>query len=172
MWTPLDTRCLAGRFLKSETVREFVGFISAMSEAAKGAKVSDECPVTEPVAGLLSALRQLSAWVDDIPPLRQAMRYGNPAYRQDSPSAPRSTCPCQPACHMLACEYPDTCLVSCGALPAITSGHLPKAVHVRVHCCHLPFPCTAQGFLARRPWHVACVPEWLQSWVLLPHRSS
>ena len=91
--------CAAGRFLKSETVREFVGFISAMSEAAKGAKVSDECPVSEPVASLLSALRQLSAWVDKIPPLQQAMRYGNPAYRHGlwaAPVAPPSIC--LPAC--------------------------------------------------------------------------
>ena len=95
----LHTLCAAGRFLKSETVREFVGFISAMSEAAKGAKVSDECPISEPVSGLLSALRQLSAWVDEIPPLQQAMRYGNPAYRHGfwpGPVALPSIC--LPAC--------------------------------------------------------------------------
>ena len=69
------------RFLQSQTVREFVGFIRAMDEAVRGVKVSDECRVSAPVEGLLHALRQLSAWVDEIPPARQAMRYGNPAYR-------------------------------------------------------------------------------------------
>ena len=69
------------RFLKSETVRELVGFITAMDEAVKGVKVSDACPVSAPVQGLLAMLHQLGAWVDEIPPLHQAMRYGNPAYR-------------------------------------------------------------------------------------------
>ena len=33
------------------------------------------------VKALLDVLAQLSAWVDDIPPAKQAMRYGNKAFR-------------------------------------------------------------------------------------------
>jgi serine/threonine-protein phosphatase 2A activator len=69
------------RFLTSETVREFVGFIVALNERAKGRKVSDECQVSTPVQGLLDILQQLSEWVDAIPPVQQALRYGNPAFR-------------------------------------------------------------------------------------------
>ncbi|BDA45850.1 Serine/threonine-protein phosphatase 2A activator [Coccomyxa sp. Obi] len=69
------------RFLKSETVREFVGFIVALNESVKGRKVSDECQTSPPVQGLLNILRQLSEWVDAIPPVQQALRYGNPAFR-------------------------------------------------------------------------------------------
>jgi serine/threonine-protein phosphatase 2A activator len=78
------TRMRARRFLQSQTVREFVGFICAMDEAVRGARVSDPCHVSAPVQAVLAALRQLSAWADEIPPARQAMRYGNPAYRCES----------------------------------------------------------------------------------------
>lgn len=62
-------------------MREFVGFIVALNESVKGRKVSDECQVSPPVQGLLNILRQLSKWVDAIPPVQQALRYGNPAFR-------------------------------------------------------------------------------------------
>ncbi len=58
-----------------------MGFIVALNERAKGKKVSDECQVSLPVQGLLNILQQLSEWVDAIPPVHQALRYGNPAFR-------------------------------------------------------------------------------------------
>ena len=58
-----------------------MGFIVALNESVKGRKVSDACLVSPPVQGLLNILRQLSEWVDAIPPVQQALRYGNPAFR-------------------------------------------------------------------------------------------
>lgn len=58
-----------------------MGFIVALNEGVKGRKVSDECEVSPPVQGLLHILRQLSEWVDEIPPVSQSLRYGNPAFR-------------------------------------------------------------------------------------------
>jgi serine/threonine-protein phosphatase 2A activator len=69
------------RFLASEAVKDFVSFILSLNEAAKGRKLSEPCPVSPPVQGLLDALAALSAWVDQIPPAQQSLRYGNPAYR-------------------------------------------------------------------------------------------
>ncbi len=69
------------RFLKSETVKEFVGFIVALNDAVRGRKLTDEVEVSPPVSQLLSILKQLGEWVDQIPPVQQALRYGNPAFR-------------------------------------------------------------------------------------------
>lgn len=37
--------------------------------------------MSPPLAALAAALDSLRAWVDEIPPARQSLRYGNPAYR-------------------------------------------------------------------------------------------
>jgi serine/threonine-protein phosphatase 2A activator len=38
-------------------------------------------PLSPPLAALVAALDTLRAWVDEIPPAEQSLRYGNPAYR-------------------------------------------------------------------------------------------
>ena len=47
----------------------------------QGKRLSDPCPESAPTSALLSALQQLNDWVDDHPPSSQALRYGNPAFR-------------------------------------------------------------------------------------------
>lgn len=74
------------RFLKSETVNEFVGFIVALNDAVKGRAACSECEVSGPVSKMLDILKQLEQWLDEIPPVQQALRYGNPAYRYFIPS--------------------------------------------------------------------------------------
>ncbi|CAK0782979.1 hypothetical protein CVIRNUC_006174 [Coccomyxa viridis] len=69
------------RFLRSDAVREFVGFIHALNDAVKGRSNGEACTMSPPVEALVTALQQMSAWVDDIPPQQQSLRYGNPAYR-------------------------------------------------------------------------------------------
>ena len=58
-----------------------MGFIQALNEAVKGRSNGEACSMSAPVKALVDALQQMSAWVDDIPPQQQSLRYGNPAYR-------------------------------------------------------------------------------------------
>lgn len=49
--------------------------------ALSGTKLSAPCPLSPPLAALAAGLDSLRAWVDEIPPAQQSLRYGNPAYR-------------------------------------------------------------------------------------------
>lgn len=69
------------RFLQSKTIKSFVGFIMAANDAVKGVRDTDNCNVSPPLQGLIQTLETLSSWVDEIPPLQQSLRYGNPAYK-------------------------------------------------------------------------------------------
>ena len=76
------------RFLRSDTAKEFVGFISALNDAVKGRSSTDTCSMSRPVLALVDALKKMREWVDEIPPQQQSLRYGNPAYRCDFRSLP------------------------------------------------------------------------------------
>lgn len=69
------------RFLGSDTIRSFVGFIMAANEAVKGVKDTEPCSTAPVLEALVADLETLSAWVDEIPPAQQSLRYGNPAYK-------------------------------------------------------------------------------------------
>ena len=69
------------RFLKSDTVKEFVGFINALNDAVKGHTNTEDCHISQPVQALVEVLHKMTAWVDEIPPQKQSLRYGNPAFR-------------------------------------------------------------------------------------------
>ena len=79
----------SNRFLGSAAVKEFVGFIHALNDAVKGRSNGEACSMSAPLEALVDVLQQMSAWVDDIPPQQQSLRYGNPAYRYFS--GPRHT---------------------------------------------------------------------------------
>lgn len=85
------------RFLKSSTVRDFVGFIMAVNAAVKGVRNSNPCHVSPAVRALVEVLDTLSRWVDEVPPTKQSLRYGNPAYKQvQLPFSPTSLHYCTP----------------------------------------------------------------------------
>lgn len=48
--------------------------------------------MSQPVKGLVAVLQKMSAWVDEIPPVHQSLRYGNPAFRceRDQPCIMRT----------------------------------------------------------------------------------
>ncbi|KAK1262910.1 hypothetical protein QJS04_geneDACA017403 [Acorus gramineus] len=70
------------RFHSSSAGRHFLGFVSTLSASVRGCKISDPCPHRSPaVDHLLSILKSLSAWIDEIPPAPQTSRYGNPSFR-------------------------------------------------------------------------------------------
>ncbi|KAI4307415.1 hypothetical protein L6164_030607 [Bauhinia variegata] len=69
------------RFHESDSGRNFLGFVVALSESIRGHKISDPCYQSETVSRIISILDSLIQWVEEIPPEQQAARYGNAAYR-------------------------------------------------------------------------------------------
>lgn len=69
------------RFLQSDTIKSFVGFIMAANEAVRGVKDTAACHIGPALQSLIKTLDTLSAWVDEIPPAQQSLRYGNPAFK-------------------------------------------------------------------------------------------
>lgn len=68
-------------FLQGATVQNFMGFILALNEAVTSRKNSDITQSSEAVLTFRGLLDTLASWVDEIPPLQQPLRYGNPAFR-------------------------------------------------------------------------------------------
>jgi serine/threonine-protein phosphatase 2A activator len=75
--TPDDIR----RFHDSDSGKNFVGFIVALSESFRSRKISDPCHQSETTNTIVSIIETLTQWIDEIPPAQQAARYGNIAYR-------------------------------------------------------------------------------------------
>ncbi|GBF94505.1 hypothetical protein Rsub_07039 [Raphidocelis subcapitata] len=69
------------RFLEGGTAKDFVAFVLSLNQAVTGKALSTPVQLSRPLAALVSALDALRAWVDEIPPTQQSLRYGNPAYR-------------------------------------------------------------------------------------------
>ncbi|KAJ9535099.1 hypothetical protein OSB04_un001823 [Centaurea solstitialis] len=69
------------RFRDSDTSKNFVGFVVALSESIRGRKISDPCHESPVVTSIVSILQTLIQFVDEIPPFQQSARYGNLAYR-------------------------------------------------------------------------------------------
>ena len=57
-----------------------VEFIQGLAEAVAGKSLTDECAVSPPVQCVLDDLEQMKMWVAELPPIQQAMRYGNKAF--------------------------------------------------------------------------------------------
>ncbi|XP_019453879.1 PREDICTED: serine/threonine-protein phosphatase 2A activator [Lupinus angustifolius] len=68
-------------FHNSDSGKHFLGFIVSLSDSIRGCKISDPCHVSQTVTAIVSILETLTLWVDEIPPVQQAARYGNIAYR-------------------------------------------------------------------------------------------
>nr|CAB3265273.1 serine/threonine-protein phosphatase 2A activator-like [Phallusia mammillata] len=68
-------------WLKSQAHNDFVGFINALNQSVKGKSLSVQCEISKTVQALLDVLKMLSNWVDEIPPMEQAQRFGNKAFR-------------------------------------------------------------------------------------------
>ncbi|XP_015951690.2 uncharacterized protein LOC107476402, partial [Arachis duranensis] len=69
------------RFHESDSGKNFIGFVVALSESIRGHKISDPCPESHTLTAIVSILETLTQWVDEIPPVQQSARYGNIAYR-------------------------------------------------------------------------------------------
>ncbi|GLT44863.1 hypothetical protein SLA2020_187370 [Shorea laevis] len=69
------------RFHESETCKNFLGFVVALSESIRGHKISDPCHESSTTTKIVSILEILIHWIDEIPPVQQSSRYGNISYR-------------------------------------------------------------------------------------------
>ena len=70
------------KFLKSMALKDFMGFILALNEAAQGQPLSAQTSASSAINSMVQVLDTLNSWVNEIPPAKQALRYGNPAYRE------------------------------------------------------------------------------------------
>jgi serine/threonine-protein phosphatase 2A activator len=70
------------RFLESEPAAAFLSFLLALGAAARGRPLSAPVAASPAVQSLVALLDELDAWVDEVPPARHSVRYGNPAYRE------------------------------------------------------------------------------------------
>ncbi|KAH9690663.1 serine/threonine-protein phosphatase 2A activator [Citrus sinensis] len=68
-------------FIDSDTGKNFLGFVVALSESIRGHKISDPCHESQTINTIVSILNELLQWAEEIPPLQQSARYGNLAYR-------------------------------------------------------------------------------------------
>ncbi|KAF2291570.1 hypothetical protein GH714_025711 [Hevea brasiliensis] len=68
-------------FHESDSGKNFLGFVVALSESIRGRKISDPCHESPTVKTILSILQTLMQWIEEIPPVQQASRYGNVSYR-------------------------------------------------------------------------------------------
>ncbi|KAJ7958988.1 Serine/threonine-protein phosphatase 2A activator [Quillaja saponaria] len=68
-------------FQDSDSGKNFLGFVVALSDSIRGHKISDPCHQSDTINSIVSILDSLIQWVDEIPPAQQAARYGNISYR-------------------------------------------------------------------------------------------
>ena len=67
-------------FKTTPAYTHLIEFIQGLAEAVAGKSLTDEVAVSPPVQCLLDDLEQMTIWVAELPPLQQAMRYGNKAF--------------------------------------------------------------------------------------------
>jgi Phosphotyrosyl phosphate activator (PTPA) protein len=84
-WEPAGKRIRTQQDVQSalwgSTLRSFVAFTVALSDAVVGVPNSRECQVSEGCTAVMAALDRLSDFCAETPPVTHAVRYGNPAYR-------------------------------------------------------------------------------------------
>eukprot|EP00029_Vermamoeba_vermiformis_P009374 TRINITY_DN4652_c0_g1_i1.p1 TRINITY_DN4652_c0_g1~~TRINITY_DN4652_c0_g1_i1.p1 ORF type:complete len:378 (+),score=139.21 TRINITY_DN4652_c0_g1_i1:99-1232(+) len=69
-------------FKQTETYKQWLQFITELTDSVKGLPCSTECPISPPVQHVIDMLRELQRWVAEIPPLENLKsRFGNPAFR-------------------------------------------------------------------------------------------
>ena len=66
---------------RSKAYADVMSFISELCGAVQGRRLTDDVPTSPFVRATCELLDEAAGWVDDIPPTKQAMRYGNTAFR-------------------------------------------------------------------------------------------
>lgn len=61
--------------------QEYENFILVMNEAVKGKPLALSSSNSDVILGLVTLLDTVDKWIEEIPPLSQAQRFGNQAFR-------------------------------------------------------------------------------------------
>ncbi|XP_047320241.1 serine/threonine-protein phosphatase 2A activator [Impatiens glandulifera] len=75
--SPEDIR----HFHDSDSGKNFIGFVVALSDSTRGRKISDPCHESSTISSIVSILETLSQLIEEVPPVAQSSRYGNYSYR-------------------------------------------------------------------------------------------
>jgi hypothetical protein len=69
------------RFSDTPAHDDILGFITNLNRSVRGMPVSQAPPPSPIVQSIVGVLDTLSSWIDQIPPLPNAQRFGNKAFR-------------------------------------------------------------------------------------------
>lgn len=69
-----------GKFKASSFYNKYMQFLVDLQKSIESKKISDT-PQNPKFAGIVEWLNTIEGWINDIPPLKQQMRFGNTAYR-------------------------------------------------------------------------------------------
>lgn len=73
-----------GRWLQSSAATNLLNFISLLNQSVINKKISDFSlsAISSPgILSMLKVLEEMATWINDIPPLQQAQRFGNKAFK-------------------------------------------------------------------------------------------
>lgn len=79
--TKIKSIDMLNKFLESPTCHRYTTFLEEVNESVVGKETDSEVHVSPIVEKMLAFLAKMSAWIDEIPPLQQPMRFGNKAFR-------------------------------------------------------------------------------------------
>ena len=70
------------QWVRSEVHRDILRYVGELCENVAGRKLTDEVPKSRVVHAICEVLQEAGTWIDELPPERHAMRYGNPAFKK------------------------------------------------------------------------------------------
>jgi serine/threonine-protein phosphatase 2A activator len=84
-WSPAQKRIKAQHdveaALRGSSLRKFIAFTLSLNQSVVGVKLSHPCSMSPAVEAVMAGLNRLAAFIDDAPPVKHEVRYGNPAFR-------------------------------------------------------------------------------------------
>lgn len=69
------------QFRNSPAYGYLIQFLEELSKAVQGRPNSAECEMNDLLQNLVDILKALDTWIDEIPPTKQAARFGNKAFK-------------------------------------------------------------------------------------------
>jgi serine/threonine-protein phosphatase 2A activator len=84
-WSPAQKRIKSQHdveaAIRGSSLRKFMAFALSLNQSVVGVKLSDPCCSSPAVESVMAALDRLAVFIDNVPPVKHEVRYGNPAFR-------------------------------------------------------------------------------------------
>ena len=77
----ITNAALLETFLKSDVCLQYERFLTRVSGACKGKRISQATCQSPLLQSILDVFVDIKGWLEEIPPIKQPMRYGNKAFR-------------------------------------------------------------------------------------------